>query len=74
MTAAYERGETDEFIEPTLVGAPARVEPGDRVFCFNFRPDRMREIVRALAEPGFGEVDRGGAPPLASLSTLTEYE
>ena len=65
---------TDEFIEPTLVGAPARIAPGDRVFCFNFRPDRMREIVRALAEPGFTEVDRGGTPPVAALSTLTEYE
>ena len=74
VTAAYERGETDEFIEPTLVGAPAPIAPGDRVFCFNFRPDRMREIVRALAEPEFGEVDRGGAAPLAALSTLTEYE
>jgi 2,3-bisphosphoglycerate-independent phosphoglycerate mutase len=52
---AYERGETDEFIEPTLVGAEARIGPGDSVLCFNFRPDRMREIVRALAEPGFGE-------------------
>jgi 2,3-bisphosphoglycerate-independent phosphoglycerate mutase len=52
---AYERGETDEFIEPTLVGAEACIRPGDSVLCFNFRPDRMREIVRALAEPGFGE-------------------
>jgi 2,3-bisphosphoglycerate-independent phosphoglycerate mutase len=74
VTAAYERGETDEFIEPTLVGAPARIAPGDRVLCFNFRPDRMREIVRALAEPEFSEVDRGGVPPVAALSTLTEYE
>ncbi len=52
---AYERGETDEFIEPTLVGAPARIEPGDSVIAFNFRPDRMRQITRALAEPGFGK-------------------
>jgi 2,3-bisphosphoglycerate-independent phosphoglycerate mutase len=52
---AYERGETDEFIEPTLVGVEARIRPGDSVLCFNFRPDRMREIVRALAEPGFRE-------------------
>ncbi len=51
---AYERGETDEFVEPTLVGEEARIRPGDSVLCFNFRPDRMREIVRALAEPGFG--------------------
>jgi 2,3-bisphosphoglycerate-independent phosphoglycerate mutase len=52
---AYERGETDEFIAPTLVGAEAQIRPGDSVLCFNFRPDRMRQIVRALAEPGFGE-------------------
>ncbi|HEX3510609.1 MAG TPA: 2,3-bisphosphoglycerate-independent phosphoglycerate mutase [Solirubrobacteraceae bacterium] len=71
---AYERGETDEFIEPTLVGAEASIRPGDSAICFNFRPDRMREIVRALAEPGFEEVDRGGAPALARLATLTEYE
>ena len=51
---AYERGETDEFVEPTLVGEEARIRPGDSILCFNFRPDRMREIVRALAEPGFG--------------------
>ncbi len=51
---AYEREETDEFVEPTLVGEEARIRAGDSVLCFNFRPDRMREIVRALAEPGFG--------------------
>ena len=39
----------------------ARIRPGDSVFAFNFRPDRMRQITRALAEPGFAEVDRGGA-------------
>jgi 2,3-bisphosphoglycerate-independent phosphoglycerate mutase len=58
---AYERGETDEFVEPTLVGAEARIRPGDSVLCFNFRPDRMRELVRALAEPGFGDGARHGA-------------
>ena len=72
--AAYERGETDEFIEPTLVGEAAPIAAGDSVFCFNFRPDRMREIVSALADPRFGEVDRGGAAPVASLATMTEYE
>ena len=80
---AYERGETDEFIEPTLVGEEeARIRIGDSVLCFNFRPDRMREIVRALAEPGFGEGSeelpgwegRRGARPVERLATLTEYE
>jgi len=44
------------------------------VIAFNFRPDRMRELTRALAEPGFGEVDRGGAPAVARYTTLTSYE
>jgi 2,3-bisphosphoglycerate-independent phosphoglycerate mutase len=79
---AYRRGETDEFIEPTLVGEEACIRPGDSVICFNFRPDRMRQIVRALAESGFGEgaeelpgwQGRGGAPPIARVTTLTRYE
>jgi len=83
---AYERGETDEFIEPTLVGGDARIRPGDSVLCFNFRPDRMRQLVRALAEPEFGAhpsaggedlpgwPGRNGAAPVERLSTLTEYE
>jgi 2,3-bisphosphoglycerate-independent phosphoglycerate mutase len=72
--AAYARGETDEFITPTLVGEEARIRPGDSVFAFNFRPDRMRELTRALAEPGFSEVERGGAPPVERYATMTEYE
>ena len=62
MRAAYERGETDEFVEPTVVGADTAIRPGDSVIAFNFRPDRMRQITRALAEPGFGEATRVGGP------------
>jgi 2,3-bisphosphoglycerate-independent phosphoglycerate mutase len=71
---AYERDQTDEFIAPTLVGEEARIRPGDSVIAFNFRPDRMREITRALAEPGFSEVDRAGAQPIERYSTMTQYE
>jgi 2,3-bisphosphoglycerate-independent phosphoglycerate mutase len=74
---AYARGETDEFITPVVVGAPdpdARIRPGDSVFAFNFRPDRMREITLALADPGFGEIDRGGAPVVERYATMTQYE
>jgi 2,3-bisphosphoglycerate-independent phosphoglycerate mutase len=83
VRAAYERGETDEFIEPTLVGAEAQIRPQDSVLCFNFRPDRMRQITRALAEPGFGEgvgeapagwTGRGGAQPPRRYTTFTSYE
>ena len=72
--AAYERDETDEFITPTLVGEEARIRPGDSVLGLNFRPDRMREITRALAEPGFDEFDREGGEPVERYTTMTEYE
>src|SRR3954471_5790524 len=71
---SYERDETDEFIHPTTVGDEACIRPGDSVLAFNFRPDRMREITRALAERGFDEVDRGGVEPIERYATLTEYE
>ncbi len=60
--AAYARGETDEFIAPTTVGAEARIRPGDAVIAFNFRPDRMRQLTKALAHDP------------ARYVTLTEYE
>jgi 2,3-bisphosphoglycerate-independent phosphoglycerate mutase len=73
--AAYERGETDEFITATTVGEEACIRPDrDAVIGFNFRPDRMREITMALAVPDFGEVDRGGAPVAERYTEFTEYE
>jgi 2,3-bisphosphoglycerate-independent phosphoglycerate mutase len=71
---AYERDETDEFIKPSLVGEEARIRPQDSVLGLNFRPDRMREITRALAEPDFDEFDREGGEPPAHYASMTEYE
>jgi 2,3-bisphosphoglycerate-independent phosphoglycerate mutase len=71
---SYERDETDEFIHPTTVGEEARIRPGDSVLAFNFRPDRMRQITRALAEAGCDEIDRGGAPVVERYTTLAQYE
>jgi 2,3-bisphosphoglycerate-independent phosphoglycerate mutase len=63
-TAAYERDETDEFITPTRVGdEDATIRAGDSVLAFNFRPDRMRQITKALDDAG---VDH--------YTCLTEYE
>src|SRR2546423_4313605 len=62
VPAGFAGKETDEFIEPTLVGPEARIRPGDSVIAFNFRPDRMRQIITALA----AEIDR--------ITTLTEYD
>ena len=60
--AAYERGETDEFIKPTLVGGEGRIRDGDAVVFFNFRPDRARAAHRAA--------QRGAGP---HFTTLTQY-
>jgi 2,3-bisphosphoglycerate-independent phosphoglycerate mutase len=76
--AAYERDETDEFIMPTLIGDgsnDALIRPGDSVLGLNFRPDRMREITRALASSSFDGFDRGeGAPAATRYAMMTEYE
>jgi 2,3-bisphosphoglycerate-independent phosphoglycerate mutase len=74
IRAAYERDETDEFIKPVRVGEEACIRPGDSVITFNFRPDRMREITQALADPSFAEIDRGGAGVVKRYATMTEYE
>ncbi len=71
---AYERDETDEFIAATTVGDEACIRAGDAVLGFNFRPDRMREITRALAEDGFDEVDRGGGALVERYASLAQYD
>jgi 2,3-bisphosphoglycerate-independent phosphoglycerate mutase len=70
---AYERGETDEFIRPTVIGDYDGMAEGDAVLHFNFRPDRARELVRALGEQDFDAFPRGVAPHI-HLTTLTEYQ
>ena len=58
---AYARGEDDEFILPTAIvrdGEDATIARGDTILTFNFRPDRMRQITRALADPDFGAFPR----------------
>jgi 2,3-bisphosphoglycerate-independent phosphoglycerate mutase len=53
---AYARGESDEFVEPTIIGDAAPiVRDGDACFFFNFRPDRARQLTRAFSQPGFSE-------------------
>ncbi len=70
---AYEAGETDEFVTPRIVVGTPRIRSGDAVFCFNFRADRMRQIVRALAVDDFAEFDPGPRPTV-TLVTMTQYD
>jgi 2,3-bisphosphoglycerate-independent phosphoglycerate mutase len=67
IRASYERGVTDEFIEPIVVtrdnGEPvARIENGDSVIFFNYRADRARQITSALALPGFDAFTKRNRP------------
>ena len=60
INESYERGITDEFVEPVAIvrkdGSPvATIENGDSVIFFNFRPDRARQLTRALTVRGFNE-------------------
>ena len=72
VEASHERGETDEFVRPTVIGDYDGMATGDVVLHFNFRPDRARQLVRALGEPDFDQFPRGAAPRV-HLFTLTEY-
>ncbi|CAN5792399.1 2,3-bisphosphoglycerate-independent phosphoglycerate mutase [soil metagenome] len=76
---AYATGETDEFVKPRIVidadGDPlGLIRDGDAVIFFNFRADRVRQLSRAFAEPGFAEFDRGPRPPVVDIVTMTQYD
>ena len=73
LIAAYERGESDEFVKATSIGEPVRVEDGDAVVFMNFRADRARELTRCFVEPGFKEFERARVPQLAEFVMLTQY-
>jgi 2,3-bisphosphoglycerate-independent phosphoglycerate mutase len=70
---AYARGETDEFVKPTVVGEPTRIEDGDAVAFMNFRADRARQLTRALTDAAFDGFKRARVPVLARYVTLTSY-
>jgi 2,3-bisphosphoglycerate-independent phosphoglycerate mutase len=72
VSASYEREETDEFVKPTVIGDYGGAADGDVAIFINFRPDRARQMSRALAEPGFDEFSRAGGSTL-DLTTMTEY-
>jgi 2,3-bisphosphoglycerate-independent phosphoglycerate mutase len=77
LEAAYARGETDEFVKPTLIvpdgGQPTRIEDGDVVLFMNFRADRARQLTRAFCDDGFDGFERTVRPRLGEFATLTDY-
>jgi 2,3-bisphosphoglycerate-independent phosphoglycerate mutase len=77
LAAAYERGETDEFVRATAIvpegGSPSRIADGDAVVFMNFRADRARQLTRALTDPSFDGFQRNRLPRLATFVCLTSY-
>jgi 2,3-bisphosphoglycerate-independent phosphoglycerate mutase len=75
LAAGYARDENDEFVLPTVVGAPSPVENGDVVIHCNFRADRARELIHTLVDgDAFAGFDRGTRPSDLHVVTLSEYE
>jgi 2,3-bisphosphoglycerate-independent phosphoglycerate mutase len=79
VTSAYERGETDEFVQPVAIvdaqgNAVGTVADGDGIVFFNFRADRAREITRAFTEKDFSGFQRRVLPDLAGYTTMTLYD
>ncbi|MFN6951971.1 MAG: 2,3-bisphosphoglycerate-independent phosphoglycerate mutase, partial [Albidovulum sp.] len=73
VAEAYARGETDEFIQPTVIGDYAGARDGDGFFCLNFRADRAREILLAVGEDAFAGFDRGPRPHWSTLLGMVDY-
>jgi 2,3-bisphosphoglycerate-independent phosphoglycerate mutase len=71
---AYIRGETDEFIQPTVVTENGQIQDGDAVVFFNFRADRVRELCHAFSDADFKGFNVSNRPELLELVTMTEYE
>ena len=73
LEAAYGRGESDEFVAPTRVGAAAPISDGDAVLFMNFRADRARQLTRAFVSADFDGFERQARPALADFVMTTEY-
>lgn len=73
IAAATSRGETDEFISPSVIGGYEGMKDGDGLLFVNFRADRAREILAALLDPAFDGYDIGPRPALSAACGMVEY-
>lgn len=78
LAMAYERGETDEFVKPTVIAnaddAPVTIQDHDIVIFMNFRADRARQLSHALIDGDFNDFERHAKPKIELLITLTSYD
>ena len=73
LDAAYARGETDEFVKPTTIGAATKIADGDAIVFMNFRSDRARQLTGVFVDPDFSGFARARKIHLSAFVTLTHY-
>lgn len=73
INAAYKAGITDEFVEPTPIGGYTGMRDGDGILMANFRSDRAREILGALADPDFDGFKRSRTVDFAARTGMVVY-
>ena len=73
ITTGSGRGESDEFLLPTVIGDYSGMADGDGVFFLNFRADRAREILAAIGDPEFAAFDITDRPKLAAKLGMVDY-
>lgn len=78
ISASYEAGVTDEFIDPVVIvddeGTRPRVGENDEYIFWNFRSDRGRQLAQALTLKEFNAFERGAYEPTHHMTTMTTYE
>jgi len=72
---SYAKNENDEFVQPTMIGGEkSRIKDNDAVIFFNFRPDRAREITKAIMFPTFNGFERKAVRNGLFYVTMTQYD
>ena len=77
ISNAYDRNETDEFVEPTVIEQVPRLQDGDAIIFTNFRADRARQLTRMLADIQPEDWQAEGIttdPPSTAMTTMTSYD
>ena len=73
IVAGYQNGKSDEFLPASVIGHYKGVKDGDGLFCLNFRADRARQILSALADPEFAQFDRDNKPSWKTILGMVPY-
>lgn len=73
IAASYASDIGDEFIPPSVIGDYTGLRSGDSLLSFNFRADRVRQLLRALLDPAFDAFERGQPPHLDQAVAMTHY-